>query len=410
MLFSVPRITVLVALLFACRRSNAAVIQKRASTPTTPEEVVSSAAAAAKTSSTSTTDLIAAYNNAGLNPLQLSILYPFVDGGINSNLNINLKPATSTIYPKKSSKDAPYSVLEATLRAAIYIPSGFTYGKKTPVILVPGTGAPGGLTYEGNFAKLLSGTSYADPLWLNIPTDTLQDAQVNSEYVAYAINYISSISGQKKVAVISWSQGGLNTQWALKYWPSTQSVVSNFIAISPDLHGTVLAPLVAPLNIGDPSVLQQEYNSKFISTLRSGGGDSAYVPTTTVYSAADEVVQPQSGSTASAIILDARNVGVTNNQVQLVCPGQPAGGIYTHEGVLYNPIAYALTVDALKNGGPGQVSRITNLSSYCAEFAAPGLDVADLLQTENAIVAAAVNLLIYPGKVAGEPSISSYAS
>jgi hypothetical protein len=83
--------------------------------------------------------------------------------------------------------------------------------------------------------------------------------------------------------------------------------------------------------------------------LRSDGGDSAYVPTTPVFSSTDEIVQPQSPVTnASAYLLDARSVGVSNSQVQAVCGALgPAGTSYTHEGVLYNPLAYALTVDAL---------------------------------------------------------------
>src|ERR1700761_6924535 len=169
----------------------------------------------------------------------------------------------------------------------------------------------------------------------------------------------------------------MDTQCARKYWPSTRGVVSNLIAHSPDFHGTVLAYILCP---GfprlpcPPSVIQQEYNSNFISTLRSNGGDSAYVPTTTVFSSTDEIVQPQSPVTgASAYLNDARGVGVTNNQVQAVCGGRPAGGFYTHEGVLYNPLGYALTVDALTNGGPGRTSRI-DLNTVCNEIVSPGLD------------------------------------
>jgi hypothetical protein len=56
---------------------------------------------------------------------------------------------------------------------------------------------------------------------------------------------MNSITNQN-VSVISWSQGGLDTQWALKYWPSTRDVTSNFIAQSPDFHGTVLAYILCP--------------------------------------------------------------------------------------------------------------------------------------------------------------------
>lgn len=56
---------------------------------------------------------------------------------------------------------------------------------------------------------------------------------------------MDSITSQN-VSVISWSQGGLDTQWAVKYWPSTRNVTSNFIAQSPDFHGTVLAYITCP--------------------------------------------------------------------------------------------------------------------------------------------------------------------
>ncbi len=112
------------------------------------------------------------------------------------------------------------------------------------------------------------------------------------------------------------------------------------------------------------------------------GGDSAYVPTTTVYTGTDEIVQPQSGTNASAIILDARGVGVSNTQAQIACPGQPAGGPYTHEGMLYNPLSFALAVDALTHPGPGELSRI-DLTTVCAEIAAPGLNANDLVLTQG---------------------------
>jgi hypothetical protein len=72
----------------------------------------------------------------------------------------------------------------------------------------------------------------------------MSDAQVNAENVAYDINYISTLCADNLLAVISWSQGGLNTQWALKYWPSTRAVVKDFIAINPVFHGTLVRSLV----------------------------------------------------------------------------------------------------------------------------------------------------------------------
>ncbi|KAF2837719.1 alpha/beta-hydrolase [Patellaria atrata CBS 101060] len=335
-------------------------------------------------------------------------------GGIDSYLNNNKKNPSATIYPKKSSTDAPYSVPEASLRAALYIPSSFKYGAngKVPVILVPGTAVSAGSSFENNLSPLLASSSFADPLWVNIPGTSLGDVQISAEYVAYAINYISSICGSRKVAVVTWSQGSLNTQWGLKYWPSTRDAVSDFVALSPDFHGSMTADILCPL-LGlfgcTPSVMQQRYNSKFIATLRGKGGDSAFVPTTTVYSGTDEVVQPQRGKTASGYIQDSRSIGVSNNYVQDLCPGQVAGKTVLHGGILYNALAWALIEDALTHDGPGKTSRLS-LSKVCKQAAAPGLTAVDVIATHGSTnINAALNILMYVIKGKKEPSMKAYA-
>lgn len=154
--------------------------------------------------------------------------------------NRAVEPA-QPVFPSKAPGDAPYSVAEADLRAAIKFPASFTYGKKMPVIMSPGTGVTGTQTFSGNFMKLLANSSTTEPVVLDIPDNLLDDVQVNSEFVAYAINYVSGISNNTKVSVITWSQGSINMQWAVKYWPSTRATVSDFVAISPDIDGTTLA-------------------------------------------------------------------------------------------------------------------------------------------------------------------------
>jgi hypothetical protein len=289
------------------------------------------------------------------------------------------------VYPSASSSDASYDLSEAALRAAVRIPTGFTYGVKPPVILVPGTASTGYLSFEGSYIPLLSGAEFADPVWLDIPSFSLGDAQTNAEYVAYAINYVASLASTN-VSVVAWSQGNLLTQWSLKYWPSTRSKVTDFVALSADFHGTLNAYLLCggiPLALGcTPSIAQQVYGSKFVAALRSNGGDSAYVPTTSVYSSTDEIVEPQSGVGASAYLLDVRGVGVTNVDIQSICGVAGAGGIVSHQGVLYNALAYALAVDALTNIGPGELARI-DTTSVCEQAIAPGLGVDDVMHSNS---------------------------
>jgi len=331
----------------------------------------------------------------------------------NSYNNSNTVTPRKRIYPKASPHDAPYDQAEDLLRGAIHIPDTFTYGKSdaVPLILVPGTGAFGGANFGSNMIKLLSDGKVADIVWLNIPGALLSDIQYNAEFVAYAVHYISSITN-KKVAVATWSQGSLNAAWAMQYWPSTRKHVSDIVNYSPDYYGTVLAYILAPgfpQIPSVPSVIQQERNSSFIATLRNGGGSSAYVPTTTIYSAFfDEIVEPQQGTAASGYLLDERHVGVTNNEIQSTCLGQPGGTLYTHEGVLYSGLAYALTVDALTHDGPGRVERL-DLDKVCSSYAAPGLSLDDILATEASIPVAALNIFAYGQKIRVEPPIRDYA-
>lgn len=358
---------------------------------------------------------------AGLGPLLDGTLTTVLTGGlpVGDNSIDNNNPPVEGIYPKKEDGDAPYSISEEELRKAIYIPSDFQYGagSKRPIIMVPGTGSYGGVVFRNNLRKLLTGSSVADPVWLNIPGALLLNTQVNSEYVAYAINYISALCNENKenIALTSWSQGGLDTQWALKYWPSTRKVLKDFLPVSADFKGTILGNLICLTGDSDvnlpcaPSLIQQEATSNFIRTLRSGGGDSAYVPTTSFYSGFfDEVVQPQQGTGASAYMNDARNIGVLNIEVQTICRGSPAGGFYDHAGVLVHPLTYALIVDALTNDGPGSLQRI-DVNSVCSTIVTPGLDLDDSIDTLGLIAVAGVSLLASPYRLITEPEIMSYA-
>jgi hypothetical protein len=117
-----------------------------------------------------------------------------------SSNNFNPRPAFPPVYPKADIRDAPYSISEAKLRAAIYIPPNFTYGKKQPLIFLPGTGVRSGPSFASNMGKLFTNNPLADPVYVNVPKENLDDIQLAAEYAAYAVNYISAISGHRKVS------------------------------------------------------------------------------------------------------------------------------------------------------------------------------------------------------------------
>ena len=224
----------------------AASVSSAISTPTAIPDVISllsgvNAAAPAATDLSAPSELASNYLNIGIDYTKFIPPETVLDTpspGVDSYNNTNPINPNPPIYPKKSPSDAPYSLPESALRGAIYIPDTFTYGNtsRLPTILVLGTGVYGSTYfYYTNFQNYLYETSLLDPVWLNIPYHLWYDAQVNAEYVAYAINYISAISHHTPVVVIPWSQGNMDAQWAYKYWPSTRSVVSDQIALSPGL-------------------------------------------------------------------------------------------------------------------------------------------------------------------------------
>jgi len=199
----------------------------------------------------------------------------------------------------------------------------------------------------------------------------------------------------------------------LKYWPSTNSIVTDFIAISPDFNGTYQQLICPGFHLKVPCApgpAQQINKSAFLKTLRRDGGDSAIVPTTVVYSATDESVQPEDGDERASSWIGNRNgVGATNARVQDVCRGKgPGGGTYTHSGVLMHPVTWALVQDALKHDGPGSIERI-DVETECRKVVADGLGVDDVLDTVMLLVRAFVQIVMYPGKRFSEPKIMEYA-
>jgi hypothetical protein len=75
---------------------------------------------------------------------------------------------------------------------------------------------------------------------------TLDEYDIVSSQICFFGQYlVASTDGiacnNQNVSVITWSQVSLNMQWAMKYWPSTRAVVSNFVPVSPDLKGSTVA-------------------------------------------------------------------------------------------------------------------------------------------------------------------------
>lgn len=157
-----------------------------------------------------------------------------------------------------------------------------------------------------------------DVCYVNLPQRSMNDAQDTAEYVAYNIQDLAQKSATGKVYVVSWSQGSLNVQWALLYWPSLRDKVSGFGSLAGDFFGkphptqrqrsSPINPVLpyhpgvdrGPLLCGAqslldggcaPSILQQSVGSKFLDALHKRGA-TALVNTLSLWSIQDQIATP----------------------------------------------------------------------------------------------------------------------
>jgi hypothetical protein len=92
-----------------------------------------------------------------------------------------------------------------------------------------------------------------DIAWFTSPTRSLGDAQVTAEYIAYNIKRLAAMSATKKVFIIGHSQGNINIQWALAFWPSVRKYVTGFSSLAGDFHGELSSlSLKSSTNIQEP--------------------------------------------------------------------------------------------------------------------------------------------------------------
>lgn len=205
-------------------------------------------------------------------------------------------------------KDAPYTVPVSTLSSAIECPSSTPIGDAPGgvVLLVHGTGSTGEESWGSTpYASLLPQLSPGfDICWITLPGRSQGDIQVSAEYVAYNVAPLASKSKTGTISVIGHSQGNLDIQWALNFWPSTRPLVKSFTSLAGDFNGTDEGPFLC--SIGNltstgctPATIQQSTTrltgggpSAFLAALHTFGG-KALVKTTSLFTRYDDVIQSE---------------------------------------------------------------------------------------------------------------------
>jgi triacylglycerol esterase/lipase EstA (alpha/beta hydrolase family) len=186
---------------------------------------------------------------------------------------------------------------------------------------------------------------------VTLPLRATGDIQVSAEYVARAVQRLSS--PRAALYIVTHSQGALEARWALKYFPTAQGRVADVVELGAPNHGTSTAPdLCRPGVTCQPAVMQMMAGSRFLHALNAGGetpGGAAYV---SFYSVTDELIRPVSPPTAA---LD----GARNVAFQSICATRPV----SHASMLYDP--WVLSVVTAVLGHPG--APLERFASACGE-------------------------------------------
>jgi hypothetical protein len=215
---------------------------------------------------------------------------------------------------------------------------------------------------------------------LTIPFFTTEDVQLSAEYVVYAVRRIHTQT-RGKVDLLGWSQGGgPEPRWALRFWPDIRPMVAKLIDLEAPNHGTVVVHMSCTggvcanlLCVGScvPSLWQQADDSNFTAALNSGQETFSGISYTNVYSHTSQFVQPNlnnSGTTS----LHGGGGKIANIALQGICPLNVAD----HLAYYYDPVAYALVIDALTHPGPADPARINR--SVCTQLSMPYIDPTDI--------------------------------
>ena len=310
-------------------------------------------------------------------------------------------PANAITYAPVDQPGPSLSVPQAQLDAALQCTDDVPGAARTPVLLVHGTGSDPDHSFSWNYMPAL--TALGVP-WcaVALPASGMDDIQVAGEYVVNAIRTMYARAG-RRIAVFGHSHGGMLPRWALRFWPDTRAMVEDLVGFAPSNHGTD-AGIVSCVLPCAPAAWQQRTGSEFIKALNSYQQTFPGISYTVVYSHTDLIVSPNLDDSGRSS-LHGGGGEIENVAIQDICPL----AVSEHVAVgTYDPIAYALAIDALEHAGPADPSRVP--SSVCTQVAMPGVDpITGPLDGAAAGADLILAFSTYP-PVAAEPPLKCYVT
>ena len=254
----------------------------------------------------------------------------------------------------------------AKLRASLSCTRGVKRGMaRRPILLVPGTNLDPRPNFGWNYMR-----AFAARHWpycsVTLPRHAMADVQTAGEYVVHALRAVARRAG-RRVDVLGYSQGGMVPRWALRFWPGTRGLVRDLVGLDPSNHGTLNAEALCQASC-PPAYWQQASGARFIEALNSRAETFRGVDYTVVYSRADEVVVPNLDASGSSSLHTGRG-RIANVAVQDVCPADASDHLAMGT---YDPVGYALAIDAFTHRGPASAARVPGAT--CQRPFQPGVD------------------------------------
>jgi hypothetical protein len=203
------------------------------------------------------------------------------------------------------------------------------------------------------------------------------------------------------VDVLGYSQGGMLPRWALRIWPDTRPLVRDVVGIDPSNHGTLDAQVACESSC-PPAYWQQASDARFIDALHSHVETFAGIYYTVIYSHTDEVVVPNLDSSGSSSLHTGAGQ-IANIAVQQICPADVSDHLAMGT---YDPVAYALVVDAFTHSGTADPTRIP--AAVCAEPFQPGVDPSSFATDYAGFLSAIGQAAAQSPEVSAEPPLRCY--
>src|SRR3954451_24983413 len=246
----------------------------------------------------------------------------------------------------------PLSVPAAELAKALECPKSLSGVARAPVLLIPGTNLEPKANFDWKYEPALDATHIP---WcaVTLPRYAMGDIQVSAEYFVAAWRRMHADAG-RRVSVIGYSQGGMIGRWALKWWPDTRTMVEDLIGNAPSNHGTLTVRPTCSSQC-PPADYQQRDDSNFIKALNTGPETYVGIDYTVNFTHSDEVVTPNTDAQTGSSALRTGAGRIRNTALQDVCPNDTADHLIIGS---YDPVAWALALDALTHDGPADPARI----------------------------------------------------